>query len=176
VTLYGDKWLVVINESCLQSSVSALQCRLSLGTIIFTGLGVCGSYRSGQAHTRDSGYRRGAIGVSLTCLKVVMRLYLDSLLESVKLWKGLCPTAFGPGTLWRGGPVQLPRAWWAYRNKPRALYLRLMLVSWTGAPRLYQRTWVVDVFSNAVTTGVAEPHRPLCYCGGASRGTILLTL
>ena len=76
MTLYGDKWLVVINESCLQSSVSALQRRLSLGTIIFAGLGVCGSYRSGQAHTRDSGYRRGAIGVSRTCLKVVMRLYL----------------------------------------------------------------------------------------------------
>ena len=98
MALYGDKWLVVINESCLQSSVSALQRRLSLGTIIFAGLGVCGSYRSGQAHTRDSGYRRGAIGVSLTCLKVVMRLYLDSRLVSVKLWKGLRPTAFGPGT------------------------------------------------------------------------------
>jgi hypothetical protein len=128
---------VAINESCLQRLVSALQRRLSLGTIIFAGLGVCGSYRFGQAHTRDSGYRRDAIGVSLTCLKVVMRLYPESLLESVKLWKGLRPPFSAQVRFGEGHPSDLPRGWWAYRNKPGALYFRETLVTWT---------WVEDVF------------------------------
>jgi hypothetical protein len=171
VTLYGDKWLVVINKSWLQSSVSALQRRLSSGTIIFAGLGVCGSYRAGLAHTRDSGYRRGAIGVSRTCLKVVMRLYLcfapgerngygrgfaPPFSAQVRShgagWRTLHPSDY----LERGGRTETTKDF----------CLRETLVTWTGAASWHhrsrlavERTWVEDVFSRALTCRVAEPHR-----------------